>query len=250
MPKFEELLKHVEENTVTFKISMISDPKKFVWIRPLKTKDQKLAIIAKDEGEGNPLLNFEHLIDLLDEIIVKQDKSINDMTIPDFVWLLINLRTKSLGDLIDFRVKCKTPKCVGSTKLTFDLVKDLVIIPAPETFKNNVVAMTKDMKFILGELTVDNMHDVLMSGDKETEQAVTMAGILKDVEFEGQLVPDLTLEQKVKLCGETTEEQTKQFEAFGKVNEYGPFIKKKYKCATCGQEHEETFNSFEVINFF
>jgi hypothetical protein len=245
MPDLKDVLSHMQEKTPTFKISMLEDEKNSVWVRPLKTKDQKFAVIARDEGEDNELLNFENIINLLDELIVKNDIAVGNWTIQDFVWFLIQFRIKTMGELIEVNSKCV--HCSKDNEYAVDLVKD-AIVEKPGPVKGDIVTITESMKLLLGHINVDDMHEVLSKPRVERDM-ITLASIVKNVEFDEQLL-DLTIDDKMKIIEELSKDQAEAVLKFPKENDFGITILKKWKCKECEKDNEMKFNGFEIVNFF
>lgn len=245
MSNLKEVLAHLEQKTPQFKIPMLSDEKKAVWVRPLKTKDQKFAIIARDEGEDNELLNLENIINLVDDLIVKNDVALGSWTIQDFIYFLIQFRIKSLGELIEIQSPCQ---CGSTETFMLDLIKDAKI-EKPKPVKGDVVTVSDQMKLMLGHLTVDDMHNVMLA-PKSEKDIVSLASILKNVEFEGQLVDDLEVKDKVAIISELTREHAEKIMAFPNDNDYGISVEKKWQCKACQRENDMKFNGFEILNFF
>jgi len=245
MPDLKDVLSHMQEKTPTFKIPMLSVDGNSTWVRPLKTKDQKFAIIARDEGEDNELLNFENIINLLDELIVKNDVALAGWTIQDFVWFLIQFRIKTMGEIIEVHSRCA--HCSKENEYAVDLVKD-AIIEKPKAVKGEIVSITDSMKLMLGHINVDDMHEVL-SRHRDERDMITLASIVKNVEFDEQLL-DLTIEDKLKIIEELSKDQAESVLKFPKENDFGITILKKWNCTHCAKENEMKFNGFEIVNFF
>lgn len=243
----DKLLSHMEEKTPTFKIPMLFDERKASWIRPFKTKDQKLAVILRDEGNTSDLVNFENIINLLDEVVVQNDVPISDWPVQDFIYFLIQFRIKALGEMVEMTSPCKNASCTEKGNFQINLIKDASILKAKK-IDNNILNISDKMKLMLKLLTVEDMHKILRRELKDRE-LIGLALAVKDVEFDGEII-SLTDEEKLKVIEELTKEQAEQILKFAQDYDYGVTIEKKWKCKTCNTENTDKFNGFEIINFF
>ena len=251
---FDDALKHMQENTYTFPVNLLSDKTKTIEIRSLKTNDQKI-VAVEGSNTKNDFGNFTLVLKLLDTCIVKNDVKLSEMLVEDFFWLVIQLLMKSIGEQIDIEAGCK------SCKATKQLEKNLVVIDLEndieinylKKIKNNVVEISPKLKLILNHINVADMGEVIARteiDDKERRMILSLAALIKEIEFDGTLIDIENFEQKEKLLGEMSRSQLNIIKKFLDDNRFGITVNKEYKCKNCGTVNFIKFDGFEIIDFF
>lgn len=245
MAKIDDILKDLEHNTITFNAPLISNPKATVTFRPLKTKDQKILIIDKEEVDNDEIKNFDAIIKLLDAVITKCPVALGDLEIADFVWILLNIRAKSIGETLELVATCKNPECKKKNDLNFDIFKDSIKEEIKE--KHKIIKVNDNINVTLGILTLNDFRDILEYTPEDRPIAI-LAATIKSVEFMGEVV-DLELISKIAIVSEFTKEVNDQISKFAEFSTKGIRLQKNIKC-TCGTESTYGFDTLEIIRFF
>lgn len=245
MSKLDDVLKNLEHNTITFTIPMISDPKQNIVFRPLKTKDQKILVIDKEEIDSKEIKNFDAIIKLLDAVVVKCPVPLGSLEITDFIWLLLNIRAKSLGETIELIATCKTEGCEQKNDLNIDIYKDYKIDKNPI---DNIVKINKDIILTLGNITIEDFREIL-EYIPEDRAVASLASAIKSVEFENEVI-DADLSAKLAIASEFTKEINDKIGKFVENRNKGIRLEKTCKCKKCGKDSTYSFDSLEIINFF
>lgn len=250
----DDVLDYIRENTYTFPVKLLSDQKKTVEIRSINTNDQKIIAVEGNEVSGE-FGNFTLVLKLLDTCIIKNDYKISDMLVEDFFWVVIKLLMKSLGEQIDIMAGCKDCKPTEYKKknaVIIDLEKDIEITYL-EKIKNNVIDISPKLKLILKHITVNDMAEILArvpEGDKEARMLFSLAALIKEIEFDEELIELEDFDQKEKILGEMTRDQLDKIKQFLDDNKFGIKVKKEYKCKNCECVNNINFDGFEIIDFF
>lgn len=252
MTKIEEIIKDLEHNAITFSVPMVSNPKQHIIFRALKTKDQKQLVITKDEIENNEVKNFDSILALLDNIIVKCPVPFAELEMVDFIWLLLNIRAKSVGEVIELVAKCKNTSlingvssCDAQNDLNLDIMKDnIMTVCNPD----NVIKLNNNTIIALGKLNVQDFRNIIEYQFKDRPE-VSMASSIKVVEFKGESV-EIDLPAKLTIMGEFTKNILDKIANYMEESNKGIKLEKTIKCKNCGFESVYSFDTLEIINFF
>ena len=245
MAKIDDILKDLEHNTITFTIPMISNPKKNITFRPLKTKDQKIFCVEKEELDNSEIKNFDAIIKLLDAVIIKCPVPIGKLEMTDFIWLMLNIRAKSIGEIIELVTKCKNKDCGEKNDLNINIYEDY---KTDKTVIDNIINVSKNTILTLGNVTIEDFRDI-MEYVPEDRDVASIASVVKSVEFEKEII-DVDLEGKMVIVSELTKDvldkMTKYIESKNKEIK----LEKSCKCKKCGTDNTYSFDTFEIIRFF
>ena len=248
MSKIDELLKDLQQNTINFTIDLLSDPKKSIIFRPIKTKDQKIMSIEKAENDDVPnfeIKNFESILKLVDTLLIKSPTPLGQISIPDFIWLLINIRAKSIGETIDLVAYCH--KCKSKMDFSIDVFKD-IIKTSPKSDINTKIKLTNKITIELGMIDVADLNNI-MRVPNDNRNLVTMASLIKSVDFEGEVI-DISLGEKVEIVEELSKEKIELINKYADESAFGVKLEKSYICPSCSHEGKYIFDSYEIISFF
>lgn len=244
------VLKHLQDNTITFTSTLLSRPKERVTFRPLKTKDQKTLVVSKADNEDKgDYDNFLTLVTLVDSCLIKNAIPLDQFTVEDFMSVLLDIKVKSLGQTVDLVSTC--PHCKnGNNKFSLDFVKDVTKISLDQV-KNSLIDISPILKITLGHITVEDFLHILEYIDDNAKKIATFALMIKQVEFDGEIV-DLDLNAKIKIVEELSREQLERFTKFLEENKIEISAEKTYKCVNveCSKDNTVKMNIFELINFF
>jgi hypothetical protein len=211
----------------------------------LKGKDQKVIVIDKEENEDSDIKNFDSIMRLLDVIVLKCPVPLGQLEMNDFVWLLLNIRAKSQGDIIELVARCKNSTCNEKNDLPIDIFKDLKV---DKEKKNNVVKVSENTSLMLGSLTIMDYKN-LLEYVKEDRVITGVASSIKNVDFKGEIV-DVDLPTKLIIVSELTEQLLKEISDYLLKANKEFRLEKTIKCKKCGVESKYEFDSLEIINFF
>lgn len=236
----EDILQNLETHEYTFRTNLLSDKSIEVSFRPMKTKDQKVLLVNTDsETYANQI---KGLAELIKACIKKSKIKVEELFIQDFVWLVLNIRMRSLGESLDITGICT--ECSKRTPhLKIDLEKN-VIATYSEGLKNNIVEVNPDLKLVLAFPKVKH----LLSKKSDDLILDLLADSIDYVEFK-EAVVDLTSKEKIDLLDKLDSSIIAQFEKFEKENDFGVVIKFDFTCSVCGAENKIEVKE-NILSFF
>ena len=139
----------------------IPSTKKNTFFRPFLMKEQKILFMALESEDPNQVLKA-----MCDIIKVCVDKVENPESMPlfDVEFLFTKIRSKSVGEQIEVKIKC--PKCENKTEMSIDL--DGVEVKFPENISNKI--MLNDKMGVV--LRYPSLKDATMNFDQMTADAI------------------------------------------------------------------------------
>lgn len=255
--KLDDVLKHLDEETYTFKVPLLSNKKEVIEIRPIKTKDQKILAVKKEEAETD-LEKYILIIELLDACIVKNSIPLGNIPFEDFLWILINFRSRSFGEIVNISTNCKHCN-YQKNSFNINLEKEREIIYL-DKIKNAKIRVSSKLNIELGFVTLEDMLEILEFENEEAKKIATLASMIKQAEFDEEILEIDSLEDRIKLLENFSKVQLDEFEKFTEANSFGVKYKTKFNCgkldmekkliAGCGKENEVELEGYDIIDFF
>ena len=186
--------------------------------RPFLVKEEKILLMAQ---EGKDKAEIQRaVINILEECI-KTPITIEDLPLFDIEWLFIQLRSKSVGEVIDLKIKhVENKECLHLNPIEVNL-EELEMTKDPK--HTNIINITDDIGVTM------RYPSLKLVGDKNPE------GLDSTAVF--NLICDCDLDQKQLL---------KFMEFFKTMPKIEHTI--KYKCEKCGQDVEHKLNG--LVDFF
>lgn len=219
--------------------------KKQVRFRPFLVKEQKILLMAMESNDKNEVENNVHQI--IQNCIMSNDINIEDLPIADIEFFFLQLRARSVGEVVDTRYKCEHDvggqPCGNIMKTSFNIL-DLKV-QFPEQVANDIrLTDTIGIKMRYPTFKVTKR---IQKEDSVTKTAFEL--ILDCIEY----IYDA---DAIYYTNETSREEmmafleslTKsQFEKIEKFIDSMPKMNKKIemKCGKCGFEHEIDLEGLE-----
>lgn len=214
----------------------IPSTKEKIDIRPFLVKEEKILIQAQESGDTNDIIKaIKDIIHVCTFEKVRPD----DLTLFDLEYIFLQLRARSVGENVEFKLKCE--ECEKTNVVTLDLTKVKVQFPKKK-IKNNI-KLTDDVGVVLRPIRVKDMDKV-------------------DEDLTAAIIASIESIYDVDSIYPTDESSRKELEAFvdslshshlEKIQEYienQPKLEHtlKYTCAFCGHESEYTLSG--LADFF
>ena len=240
--KIEQILLEAKKS-FTFRTHLLSDRNIEVEFRPIKVKDQKILIVdSENETQQNKI---KALLKVLKSCIIKSPiERLEDLYIQDFIWLVFNLGMKSKGEKIDMIGVCKY--CQQKTRnISVDLEKS-VNPKYLEPLKDNIIAIGDSIKIFL---TFPKVKDIIKIKNVNNPAVDILKDEIDYVEFNGEVIDNISDDYKEKLLGELDSSILKSFETFEKNNPFGVSADVKFECVHCKKENEVKLTE-EIFDFF
>lgn len=240
MSNFESILKDLSTNEIIFGAPLLSDKSKEVVFRPMTVKDQKLLLINADTEEYSN--QVKALLQLLKNCIIKSHIKAEEMFIPDFIWLILNLRMKSIGESVDISGTCQ--KCYKRTAdININFEKNIILNYLSD-IKNNTISINKNLKLFLNFPKVKH----IINKKKDSTQFDILADEIDYVEFNEEVI-ELKDDEKVKLLETLDSKFIKKFNKFEESNPFGIELKFEFECKEC-KHHNEVVIKENILDFF
>lgn len=261
--KLNAILNHLQDNVVTYKVPLLSNKKQKIEFRTIRGKDEKVLAVDKEENEDNTELeNLIVLLKVLDKCVIKNRIELGDVTIEDFLWLILNLKMKSSGEKFPFTTNCD--HCdYRKNKIQLDLTKD-VVVTYLDKIKNNVIEVTPNMKIELQHVRVNDLLEILAVAETDEEKIkLSLASMIKQIEINEEIVEIDDLGEKLLVLEEFDGTQLKQFTKFTEENAFGFKVHKEFVCKGkrmgddgktiddgCGKKNIIDVDGFELLLSF
>lgn len=236
-----DVLKHLNTQTFTFSCKLLSDSNKVVEFRPMQVKDQKILVVNSDSDAQ--VTQLKGLLQLVESCVKKSPVEPIDMFISDFMWLLLNIRIRSIGAEVVLIGRCK--KCEKKTSdIVLNLEKDVTTTTLEGGIKDNIIKISKELSICLTLPTVKNILN------KKTDDIAleVLSDEIDHLIFNGEQIY-LTDEEKIKFLDDLDSGVIKKFENFTKKNYFGVTITHDFTCESC-RETNTILVQDNMMDFF
>lgn len=230
-------------STPLYKLTIPSTGKT-VSYRPFLVKEEKALMIAQQSEDADTMIRT---LKSVIEACIQDPIKANDLAIFDIEYIFTQLRSKSVGEIIQLILKCDTCEDEkASVQYDIDLTKLKVNIPSEH---NKTISLFGDVGIVMKYPSLDMLKKLedLDGSDAEAIFQIIQSCIeyvydsqqmysAKDHKPEEirQFIDNLTQEQFVKLQA--------FFETMPKLEE-----KVSYKCPMCDKEHEKYVRGLEAF---
>lgn len=214
--------------------------KKKIKIRPFLVKEEKLLLMAMEsEDEDAALLTIKQIVNncCLDKM------DVDDLPILDLEYIFLQLRARSVGEIIDLQYKCNNnvkeedeeKKCGNVIKLQFNALEVQPIFQKDHVSKIELTSKLGIMMKYPNFKLMEKIKDL-----SETEMLIkTIVGCI-DYIYDDESVyysKDVSEEELIDFVDSLTREQ------FAKIQQFFdtiPKLKKNldFKCSKCGYQEE------------
>jgi len=130
--------------TPTYELKLPSSNKKIKY-RPFLVKEEKVLIIALESKSQTEITNA--VKDVLKQCILTKDVNIDALPTFDIEYIFLNIRSKSIGEAINVRIKCPDD---GETEVPVTVYVDEIKVVKSKEHKTDIVLddnMTLRMKY-------------------------------------------------------------------------------------------------------
>ncbi len=136
--------------------------------RPYLVKEEKILMMALESEDQNVVMKA--VVDVIKACLLTE-LDVNVLPMFDIETLFLALRSKSVGESVDLRVKCGDEKCeeVTDVVVNFDDIEHPVI--GDEQTK---IMLTDDVGVIMKYPSVKTVNDMQITGDENVENALEM----------------------------------------------------------------------------
>ena len=210
--------------------------------RPFLVKEEKILLMAQEGKDKNEIQRA--VINILEECI-KTPVTIEDLPLFDIEWLFIQLRSKSVGEVIDLKIKhIENKECLHLNPVEVNL-EELEMTKDPN--HTNIINITDDIGVTMRYPSLKLVGDKNPEGLDSTAVFNLICDCVLNVFDKDQVYNDFTKEEIDKFIGDLDQKQLLKFMDFFKTM---PKVEHtiKYKCEKCGQDVEHKLNG--LVDFF
>jgi hypothetical protein len=163
--------------------------KQEIMFRPFLVKEQKILHMAIESGEESEITNA--MINIIQDCISTHDIHVKKMPSFDVEYLFLQLRSKSVGEVITFNAVHNDEKCGGSTKV--EILIDTLEVDMSKTIEPKIM-ITDDVGVTL---KYPNMEDSLDLTGKEIDKIFGLISkCLVNIYDKEKIYEDISLQDK------------------------------------------------------
>ena len=207
--------------------------------RPFLVKEQKILLMAMEENDS------KHVVNAMKQVIQNctyDQIDVNKLPIFEVENIFLRLREKSVGEEIEFRIKCINEECNGLTPVKVDL--------GTVVYDSNNIPSTKIQ---LSENVILNMKFPTL---KNLDQVTNLENIQDNFAFLASCIASIEADGNIYDTATTSTEELQAFiesmtnQQFAMLRDFFvnlPKISKtiEYNCASCGQEQARTIQGLQ-----
>lgn len=207
--------------------------------RPFLVKEQKILLMAAEEP------NQTHMLNAMKQVInncTYDQIEVDKLPIFEVENVFLRLREKSVGEEVEFRVKCIDAECNGLTNMKVDLTTvGYDISKLPESKLRISPNVTLNMKFP----TLQNL-DAINNLENIEDNFSFLASCIESIEADGNIYTmDTTSKEEVQAFIESMTNQQ-----FAMLRDFFVNLPKvsttlEYSCTGCGKEQKRIISGLQ-----
>lgn len=215
-----------------------------VKFRPYVIGEQKVLLMASEGEDRNEILNA---IKTTVQVCVQIPNSFDVEKIPtfDLEYLLMKIRSKSVSESIDIKLKC--PKCKKRSKVQIDITKDIKVIKDKK--HNKLVKITDNIGIVMNYPTMNmKIDDSLSKMDADIE----LIKLCIESIYENDNVSKITDDNRNELDVFISSLTNSQYEKIVNFFKTSPNVKclKDWECSNEECKHKNKFVLDDIEDFF
>ena len=217
-----------------YEIKLFSKEKP-IKFRPFLVKEQKILMMAVESG------NIDTVIDAMKQIInncsLEKIENIDSLPLIDIEQFFLNLRARSMGEIIDVFFKCKNivegAECNMVINIGIDLLKDVEVL---NNTKSNKIMFTDKVGVLMKYPTIEQIR--ILIDDEETPKNKLIIDCLDKI-FDDEEVYNAKDASEEELIQFLEELSSTDYEKLSEFIENSPkvYYNRKHTCSKCGSEH-------------
>ena len=210
--------------------------------RPFLVKEEKILLMAQEGKDKNEIQKA--VSNILEECI-KNPITVEDLPMFDIEWLFIQLRSKSVGEVIDLKIKHIENKECGHLNPIEVNLEELEMTKDPN--HKNIIMINDNIGVTMRYPTLKLLGDKDPQGLDPSKILDIICDCILNVFDKDQVYNEFTKDEIDKFVGDLDQKQLVKFMDFFKTM---PKIEHtiKYKCEKCGQDVEHKLSG--LVDFF
>ena len=202
--------------------------------RPYLVKEEKILMMAMESNDNKVIMKAT--ADVI-KSCVNDELDIDELAMFDIETIFLELRSKSVGETVDLKIKCEDEECdvVNDIVINFDDIERPVV-----TDEINKIMITDEVGVVMKYPSMKYMEKLTDVGDTDAEQSMNMIMSSIDVIFDKDEVYPVEDETKENLQKFVDSLSTVQFMRLSDFFRDMPSLKHdvEFKC-TCGKEQKQ-----------
>lgn len=221
---------------------------KKIRFRPFIVKEQKNLFMALESNDDESIQ--ENIKQVLRNCTLTDGVEIDDLPVVDIEYYFINLRAKSVGEIVENKYRCENVVEEKKCNNIMDISLNLTDIKVEGVVEGNDVIQLTDKISIKLKYPKFSILKSIRNMDKMTEIAMRMVAESIEYIYDGEqfyYANEVSIEELVEFVESLNQKQFQQIEKFFQDM---PKLEKKIKmtCRKCGFKHSLDIEGLE--NFF
>ena len=217
----------------------IPSTKEVVEYRPFLVKEEKLLMIAQETNDSKEIIRV--MRDIIEACTFNKVKA-NNLTVYDAEYIFLQLRSKSVGENVDFQLKCS--ECNTPNRVTLHLGDVGVYSPPNMELVSNKVELTDKVGMTLKPVSMKNAATV----DNQSEDMITnlLISVIENIYDEDNVYPadNTSTEELVEFVESLNHEQVTQIQKY--ISSL-PSLQHTivFNCINCKTKNEQVLNGLQ-----
>lgn len=221
---------------------------KKIRFRPFIVKEQKNLFMALESNDDEAIQ--ENIKQVLRNCTLTDGVDIDDLPVVDIEYYFINLRAKSVGEIVENKYRCENVVEEKKCNNIMDISLNLTDIKVEGVVKGNDIIQLTDKISIKLKYPKFSILKSIRNMDKMTEIAMRMVAESIEYIYDGEqfyYANEVSVEELIEFVESLNQKQFQQIEKFFQEM---PKLEKKIKmtCRKCGFKHSLDIEGLE--NFF
>jgi len=206
---------------------------KVVEFRPFLVKEEKVLLIAQESDDPSSTVNA--ISDVITACTFEK-VDVNKLTSYDLEFLFLQLRSKSVGEIVDLQIKCSSCNKDNPVKINLDKVE----VKYPEKKIDNKIQLTDEVGVIMKPISAADVGRLsLLTGDEVKLMNETICASLESIYDKNNVytTAETPAEELVTFIDSLSRAQ------MAKIEEYISSSPKlahtiEFKCSSCGEDNK------------
>jgi|TARA_R110000782_G_scaffold57461_6_gene120184 hypothetical protein len=202
-----------------------------VTYRPYLVKEEKILMMAMETSDQKQIVRATK--DIIKSCVF-DDINVNKLAVFDVEHIFLELRSKSVGESIDLKVKCES--CDTMNEYTIDFSDINVTVPE----SSNIIMITEDVGLTMRYPSFDDVSTIQADGEETVETAFKIIQACIENIFDGDGVYLAKDEGPTKIRSFLESMNSTQFAMIQGFFENMPALKAdiEYDCTSCGENNK------------